>query len=76
MEIKDFIENFIEALEIESTDTLTPDTDYRELDEWDSLGALTAISMIDDVYSVTVTNKELRALSTIQELFDLVLSKK
>lgn len=74
MKINDFIENFVDALEIESCDNLTAETAFKELDEWDSLGALTLIAMIDAEYSITITNKHLRDVNTMQELFELVQS--
>lgn len=76
MEIKEFIDNFVEALEIEDASVVTSETIFKDLEEWDSLGALTTISMVDDEYSVTITNKDLKAVNTIQELFELVQAQK
>ncbi len=76
MEIRKFIENFIEALEIENESEITETTVYKELDEWDSLAALSTISMVDDEYGVTITNKDLRSVDTIQQLYELIKDKK
>lgn len=76
MDIKTFIENFVETNELEDASAITEKTVFKELEEWYSLTALATISMIDDEYGVTITNKELRSVDTIEELFNLVQSKK
>lgn len=76
MDIKSFIENFIEAVEIEDASTVMETTSFRELEEWDSLAALSTISMVDDEYGVTITNKDLRSVDTMQQLFDMIANKK
>lgn len=76
MDIKSFIENFVEAIEIEDASAITGNTVFKDLEEWYSLAALATISMIDDEYGVAITNKDLRAVETLEELFNLVASKK
>lgn len=51
------------------------DTEFKSLEEWNSLTALSIISMIDDNYDKTITGADLRKCVTIKELFDLVSSK-
>ena len=53
----------------------TPETKFRELDEWSSLLALSILAMVDEEYDVQLKGEEMRATNTIQELFDLVSSK-
>ena len=76
MDIKVFIESFIEALEIEDGSSVTETTNFRELEEWDSLAALSTISMVDDEYGVTITNKDLRSVDTIEQLCNMIEEKK
>ena len=75
MEIKDFIEKFAEAIEIEDASTLNGSTKFKELDEWSSLGALDIISMVDEEYDVTLAGKDIRGVDTLEDLFKLVESK-
>lgn len=75
MDINKFIENFVEQLDEAPETGLTPETNFRELDEWSSLCALAILSMIDEEYNVQLKGIEMRGANTIQELFDLVLSK-
>ena len=76
MELKEFIENFAEQFDDTESSEFQADTEYRELDEWTSLTALSIIAMIDEEYDVQLKADEMRKTQTIQELFDLVKSKK
>ena len=76
MELKEFIENFAEQFDDTDAAEIQADTEYRELDEWTSLTALSIIAMIDEEYDVQLKADEMRKTQTIQELFDLVKSKK
>ena len=76
MELKEFIVNFAEQFDDTESSEIQADTEYRELDEWTSLTALSIIAMIDEEYDVQLKADEMRKTQTIQELFDLVKSKK
>jgi acyl carrier protein len=73
------LDEFVKAFAAEFDDTpeeqFTPSTNYRELDEWGSLVALSIISMIDDEMEVQITGADLRSSQTIEDLFNLVNSK-
>lgn len=75
MEIKEFIANFADQFEETELGAFAPETNYRDLDEWSSLIALSVLAMIDEEYDVQLKGEEMRATKTIQELFDLVSSK-
>lgn len=76
MEIKEFIEDFADQFEDTDASVFTPETKFRELDEWSSLSALSILAMIDEEYDVQVKADEMRKTNTIQELFDLVKNLK
>jgi acyl carrier protein len=73
------LDEFIKAFAAEFDDTpeeqFTPATNYRELEEWSSLTALSIISMVDDNVDKTITGADLRSCKTIEELYNLVQSK-
>lgn len=75
MEIKEFIENFKDQFEDELTCELTAETNFRDVDGWSSIVALSVMSMIDDEYDVQLNASDMRQANTIQELFDIVSSK-
>lgn len=76
MEIKEFINNFADQFEDTDAAAFTPETKFRELDEWSSLTALSILAMVDEEYDVQLKADEMRKTNTIHELFDLVKSHK
>lgn len=75
MEIKNFISSFAEQFEDTDVSVFTAETQFRELNEWSSLTALSILAMIDEEYDIQLSPAEMRNTNTIQELFDLVKSK-
>lgn len=75
MTLNEFVEKFAQEFEDTPVEQFTPETNYRELEEWSSLIALSIISMIDDEMDVQITGANLRASQTIEELFNFVNSK-
>lgn len=73
------IENFIETIAGEFDETapelFKPDTKFKELEEWDSLVALSVIAVIDEEFDLKVTGADLRNSDTLNDLFTLVVSK-
>ncbi|MBD5183347.1 MAG: acyl carrier protein [Bacteroidales bacterium] len=75
MEIKEFIEKFAEIFDDTDVSVLSPETKFRELDEWSSLSALGVIALADEEFDVELSGNEMRNAQTVQELFDLISSK-
>ena len=75
MEINEFIANFADQFDETDASVFTPETKFRELEEWSSLIALSVMSMIDDEYDVQLSANEMRDSQTIQDLFNIVSSK-
>lgn len=71
MEIKEFIENFAEVLEIEDVDSLTAETEFRQLDEWSSLSVILLIAFFDEAFDKEISGENIKGCKTIQELFNL-----
>ena len=71
----EFIENvkaqFVDADNI----TLTMDTDFRQIESYDSLTGMTILVMIKDIYGVDLSDAEYKSRKTVKDLFDLVESK-
>lgn len=72
MDIKDFICKFAEMLEIEDVDSLTPETEFRNLDEWSSISVMEFIALADDVYSKQIGDVHIKTCQTIQDLYNLI----
>ncbi len=76
MDIKEFVRNFELQFDDVEEGTLTPETIFRDIPEWSSLTALLLISMVDSEYDITLTGDNIRNSTSIQDLFDIVASKK
>ena len=75
MEIKDFIQNFAEQFEDTELDVFAPETNYRKLEEWSSLIALSVLAMIDEEYDVEFRGDDIRNSDTVDDLYNIVLSR-
>ena len=69
--MQSFFEKLAELLGVEAGE-VQAESVLDSFDEWDSLGALTVVSMIDEDYGVTVLSEELARLSTVGELWQQV----
>ena len=57
-----------ELLELEVGD-FTPETKLEELEEWDSLAAISYVVMMDD-FGVTANPNDVRNFKTVQDILD------
>ena len=75
MEIKEFIENFVDQFDDLELADVTPDTVMRDLDEWSSMIGLAVLNMAEKVYGVQLSFDDLRHAITVQNLFDVIEKK-
>lgn len=75
MEIKKFIENFVDQFDDLELKDVTPDSVIRDFDEWSSMIGLALLNMAEKEYGVTLTFDELRHAITVQSLFDTIAKK-
>jgi acyl carrier protein len=75
MELKSFVENFAAQFEDTDPSVFTPETKFRELDEWSSLAALSIIAMVDEEYDVTLKGDDIRTSQTVEDVFNVVKNK-
>lgn len=75
MELNDFIEKFAEQFDETDASEFKAETEFKALEEWSSLMALSVIAMVDDEYDVTLKGDDIRSSETIEDLFNLVKSK-
>lgn len=68
--MKEFIEKFAEAIEVEDVDALTAETKFHDLDEWSSLSVMLTIAFFDQEYDKQIGEKEIRESETIQDLYN------
>ena len=75
MDISAFIDNFAGQLDEIPADQIKPETEFRDLDEWSSLIALSIIAMVDEEYGVTLKGADIKSAVTVQDLYDAVKLK-
>lgn len=66
------IEIFREALDMEEDQELKMDDKFRDYDDWDSIGYLSVISLLDDEFDIVIENEDFKKLETLQEVLDEV----
>jgi acyl carrier protein len=75
MELETFLKNFADMLDETAPELIKADTNFRELEEWSSLTALSLIAMVDEEYSIKLTGEDIRSSITIAELFNKIANK-
>jgi acyl carrier protein len=72
MEIQDFIEKFAEQFDDTDASMFNGTTVFKELEEWNSLIALSVIAMIDEEYGVSMKGDDIRNSETVKDLYNIV----
>ena len=75
MDIKEFISNFAEQFDDLDASALAPETEFKQVDGWNSLVALSVIAMIDEEYDVAIKGNDITGASTIQDLYQIVCER-
>ncbi len=64
-----FLELMKETLEIDGRNISLSDK-FRDYPEWDSLGLLSVIAMIDEEFNIVIESSVFQKLETLSELYD------
>lgn len=67
MELKEKLALLEETLDTDEG-TLTPETLLSDVDEWDSIAALSLIVMLDEEFEKTISGEEIKALVTVNDI--------
>lgn len=68
---QEFLTQLEEDLEISSV-SLTPDTSIEEIEEWDSLAALTTVAIIDEHFGLDFSVSEMNNISSMNDIFRII----
>jgi acyl carrier protein len=71
----DFLQILHEEVLSECEIELTFETNFKELECWDSITALTLIALFDSEFEFKLTGDSLRKCNTILNLFELIDNK-
>lgn len=75
MNLEQFIENFADLFDETDTDTINATTQFKDIEEWSSLLALSVIAMIDEEYDVEFKGDDIRGSNTVEDLYNIVKSR-
>jgi acyl carrier protein len=75
MEILTFLENIKNQFDPIPKTNLEANTIFKEIEEWDSMTALSVIGMIDEEYRIRITAVDFRSCKTLEDLYNLVKNK-
>lgn len=71
MSLNAFVADFANAVEVEAA-RISAQSAFKNLENWDSLCALSVIAMVDDAYKVSLGGDDLEDTETIGDLWSLI----
>lgn len=74
MSNNELMELFAEGLEVEAS-SLSPETRIADVEEWNSIGWLTIMSLVDERMGVQIESKAIRGFQTVQDVVDYLSQK-
>ena len=75
MELKDFIVNFADQFDDTDVSEINSGTQFHDLEEWDSLIALSVLNMTEKKYGKRITFDDMKGCNTVEDLFNVIKSK-
>lgn len=75
MELSEFVQQIAEQFDEIEQSEMTPTTEFKILDEWSSLTALSIIAMVDENYNVILNAEDIRNANTVEDLFETIKRK-
>lgn len=76
MDEKTFLQHFADQFDDTDASQITMSTVFHDLDEYSSLIALSILAMVDEEYDVQLKGDDMRSAVTVEDLFNIVKSKK
>lgn len=75
MELKEFVANFADQFDDTDPEEIQVGTKFHDLEEWSSLTGMAVIALAKTAYGKTITGKELKECVTVEDVFNLIVSK-
>lgn len=74
------MEEFIKKIEEEFEDIepgkLKPESNFREMFDWNSINALIIIALVKTEYDVVINAEDIASSKTVKDLYNVIQSKK
>lgn len=68
-QIIELLKNLFEDIDTSDFDL---DTEFKNNEEWDSMTALTLITLIDDEFNISISGEKIKELNTIRDLMNYI----
>lgn len=75
MDEKQFLENVADQFDDMEASALSLKTEFKELEDWSSLVALSIIAMVDEEYEVILNGNDIRNAKTLGDLLKVIEEK-
>ena len=75
MNTQEFVQNFANLFDETDTSEITCSTEFKNLEEWSSLIALSVIAMADEEYNIKLKGDDIKAAHTVEDLYNVVKSR-
>ncbi len=72
--VQELVDLFAEGLEVDAS-SLSPDTRIADVEEWNSIGWLTIMSLVDERLGVQIESKAIRSFQTVRDVVDYLGAK-
>ena len=74
MNINDFCE--LLKTELKEEGAITPETNFKELENYGSLSAVVVLQLVEDQFQVTINPRGFRAIQTVNDLVEIIGKEK
>ena len=75
MNLQEFVGHFADQFDDTPASDITAATKFRDLEEWSSMLGLALIAMVDSEYGAKISGEEIRASTTVEDLYNVVQAK-
>ena len=75
MELNKFVSLIADQFDETPKEAFAANTKIREIEEYDSLVALSIIAMVDEEMEKKITGADIRLCETIEDLYNLIATK-
>ena len=76
MEMDMFLNHFADLFDETDASIITENTNLKDLEEWSSMIIMGIIAMADEEYAVRLKGEDIRKVSTVKDLYDLIQSQR
>lgn len=75
LDLSGFVKSFASQLDITDPLTITPETKFKELEEWSSLLAIDYVAVIEKNFNISLNMYDLIDCESIKDLYDVIIRK-